>query len=127
MSSASSRGAEDRRPDVLIVDDDPGVREAMADLLDDAGYRTVTAADGEQALKLLARTPSPCLIVLDLVMPGMNGWDLWSSLRDDPELADIPVLVVTAAPETIPGVRVLRKPIDVDRLLGAIAEHCGRR
>ncbi len=80
---------------ILVVDDEPDVRRYLATVLEDAGFRVVTAADGEEALERV-RERRPDFISLDLVMPRKSGQKLLFELRRDPELARIPVLIVTA-------------------------------
>ena len=95
-----------RRPEdvrVLIVDDEPDIREFLASVLADAGMQVETAADGEAALRKIRAQP-PDLVSLDLVMPGKSGIRLLHDLRRDPDLARLPVLVVTGHASD-PGVR----------------------
>jgi CheY-like chemotaxis protein len=113
---------------VLITEDDHEIREALEVLLADVGFRVLTAADGRQALTLLKRLRGtadfPTVMLLDLMMPTMNGWELLLELRADPELAALPVVIVSAFADQAPkeGVRaVLKKPVQVSQLLGALA------
>jgi CheY-like chemotaxis protein len=116
---------------VLIVEDDPDMRESMESVLTYAGHSIAAVADGAEALSWLSGDrPHPCVIVLDLMMPGMNGFELRSRLRADPALAEIPVLVLTGAGNLADrkGIElqaeILRKPIDLKDLLAAIHRHC---
>jgi len=111
---------------VLIVDDDPDVREALSFLLDDEGYRVSSAADGAAALKQLKRE-QPCLVLLDLMMPEMSGWEILRRMRADPALAQVPVCVVSAVYEEAPAEAfcALPKPLDVDKLLDIVQQRCG--
>jgi CheY-like chemotaxis protein len=116
---------------VLIVEDDPDMRESMESVLGYAGHTIATVADGREALAVLAdRRHLPCVIVLDLMMPGMNGFDLRARLRADPSLAAIPVLVLTGAGPLVDhsdlslGAQILRKPIELRDLLAAVHQHC---
>ena len=117
---------------VLIVEDDEGVRSAFAALLASEGYRVVEAADGLEALKLLrAAEDLPCLILLDLMMPRMNGWDFRAVQRRDERLDTIPVVVVSADPLAARATRmgaaaVLQKPADPDELLELVDRHRAR-
>jgi len=86
-------------PTVLIVDDDPQVRHCIATLLDTQGYRVAQAANGFEALDYLHSHDRPCLILLDLTMPKMNGWVFRAHLREDPGLASIPVVVLSGVPD----------------------------
>jgi two-component system alkaline phosphatase synthesis response regulator PhoP len=89
--------AEDKT--ILVVDDEPNVREYLAALLEDAGFKVITAADGEEALALI-KGRKPDFISLDLIMPRKSGHKLLYELRKDRELSRIPVLIVTAHAKT---------------------------
>lgn len=115
---------------VLIVEDDAAVREALAMFLEVEGYTVLEAGDGEEALRHL-RAPSPvCLILLDLMMPVMNGWQFREQQLRDPSIAAIPVVVVTADDAAakraadVGAVGYMRKPIEFDELLQQIARYC---
>jgi CheY-like chemotaxis protein len=115
---------------VLIVEDDADLREMMAQLLTLEGYRAETASNGREALKYLHDGPAPDLILLDLMMPVMDGWEFRKRQRDDPALARVPVVVLTALDqaqaraEDLNGVDFLKKPLDFDRLLDLVRQHC---
>jgi len=112
---------------ILVVDDDRGAMEALSDILEYEGYRVERAQNGLQALEQLKETrPGPNLIILDLLMPVMDGWEFRMRQKEDPALAHIPVLVVTAIAATagIDAAGVLRKPIDIDALLRTVARYC---
>jgi CheY-like chemotaxis protein len=113
---------------VLIVEDEEDLREMMREALELNGYRVVTASEGVDALAKLAHIQAPCLILLDLLMPGMNGWDFYENVRKRPELAAVPVIVHSSAPSRAPqGVtRVLQKPLGIDRLLSTVQEYCAQ-
>ncbi len=81
---------------LLVVDDDPDVREALAEVLRDAGYAVAWACDGADAMRALRGGLRPAAILLDLMMPGMDGFQFRTEQRRDPELAGIPVIVLTA-------------------------------
>lgn len=111
---------------VLIVEDDSHVREALSDALAQEGYQAATAANGREALEWLHAHEPPDAIVLDLMMPVMNGWEFLIEKRRDPKLASIPVVVVTAAKEAAGqlGAPMLSKPITLARLVSALqASH----
>lgn len=118
-------------PAVLIVDDDEGVRRTLACWLEAEGYRTATATTGDEALAYLNGHPAPALILLDLSMPGMDGWAFRIEQRKDPRLAAIPVVVCSAAYEPQPAANLveangyLAKPFDRGKVLGAVGEYCG--
>jgi CheY-like chemotaxis protein len=111
---------------VLLVEDDDDLRESMRDLLEDNGYAVVAASDGQEALDALAHIEQLCVVLLDLLMPRMNGWDFFEKMRARPELAGVPVLVQSSAASRAPeGVtRVLRKPVEPERLLSLVREYC---
>src|SRR6516162_2686585 len=114
----------DNRPSILIVDDDPAARELLSAALKGAGFRLVQAGGGEEALRL-ARTLTPDAITLDVLMPKPDGWDVLNALKADPDLCDIPVVMVTVAPErgiglSLGAVDVLTKPVDRTQLTALI-------
>ena len=115
---------------VLVVEDDRDARETLCRLLDLEGHECIAAANGAEAIERVGELAPelPCLIVLDLIMPLMDGWELFDWLKATPRLARVPVVVVTAVrsgSRPIPAAEsVLSKPIDVDALLDTIARHC---
>ena len=114
---------------VLVVEDDPDIRDATAILLEDEGYQVEQAENGQRALELLARGPTPCLVLLDLMMPVMDGHEFLERLRAlGPPNAALPVVVMTAAHNpSVPEARqVIRKPYSVDALLEAVERHAVR-
>jgi CheY-like chemotaxis protein len=114
------------RPDVLVVEDDADVREALADALADVGYRVAQAPGGDVALARLREGLRPRMILLDLMMPGVDGWAFRRQQAADSALAGIPVMVLTARCDaSMEGVRVLVKPIDFRRLVAEVGELCG--
>lgn len=94
------------------------------------GHTVRTAANGRDALTELERGPRPCVILLDLMMPVMNGWELRAAIARDPRLSDIPLVVVSAVTAEIArrlaASDYVPKPVDLDRLLDVVCEHCGR-
>jgi CheY-like chemotaxis protein len=109
---------------VLIADDDADIRETLAEVLRIRGYDVRTVSDGKGALQFL-QTSRPCLVLLDLMMPGISGWQVAAKMSADGALATIPVCVITAAREEPPrGVRVLRKPLELLALLKTVREYC---
>jgi CheY-like chemotaxis protein len=111
---------------VLVVEDESELREMMRDALELNGYSVVTAVEGRAALEALAQIERPCLVLLDLLMPGMNGWDFFAEMRARAEYATVPVIVHSSAPAAAPSgaTRVLTKPIELARLLAAVREFC---
>jgi len=82
---------------ILVVDDDEDLRESFAGVLEDAGYEAASAGNGREALDFLRSSPPPCLVLLDLMMPVMDGLSFITEKEADSELANIPVVVITAA------------------------------
>lgn len=111
---------------VLIVDDDADLRETLCTALADEGYECTGAANGAEALARLRSGDMPQLILLDLMMPVMDGWTFREEQKKDPRLAGIPVLVLSASPLTAEhlgdSLRAIRKPMDLDVLLSAVNE-----
>ena len=114
---------------VLIVEDDPDLREMMAQMLSLEGFETATAANGQEALEYLHATPNPEVILLDLMMPIMDGWEFRRKQQADPALADVPVIVLSAldqprADQVVDAAAFLKKPLDFDRLLDLVRGYC---
>lgn len=115
---------------VLVVEDDPDIREMMVAILESEGYAVHAACHGAEALAQLRAGYTPCLILLDLMMPVMDGWTFCREKQSDPTLATIPVIVVSAAPRDNPRARSLAavehvpKPIEVTALLTTVARFC---
>jgi CheY-like chemotaxis protein len=113
---------------IVIVDDDEEIRASLADLLEDEGYDTVSFADGMQALRYLDNGGrKPRLILLDLMMPVMDGWQFRKEQKLRPALSNIPVAVITAAGRSHLGAidvdDVLPKPLNLESILQAIERH----
>jgi CheY-like chemotaxis protein len=107
--------------DVLVVDDDATIREQLTELLEMEGLSVVTAGDGQEALEQLDHFKIR-LIILDLMLPRLNGWDLSAVLRANADLAPIPVLTITAAnnPRRAPEGPLFLKPLNTESLVHAI-------
>jgi CheY-like chemotaxis protein len=112
---------------ILVVDDDADVRESIEDALEDEGYYVAAAANGKEALELLRDDKlRPELILLDIMMPEMDGWAFRAEQRKDPDIATIPVIVFTAhgSPEEVAermqAVGFLRKPLRLEDLLAQV-------
>ncbi|MFN7134528.1 MAG: response regulator [Myxococcales bacterium] len=108
---------------ILIVDDDQDVREILAQLLEDEGYAVASASNGREALDKLQTLPRPVLMILDLMMPVMSGWEVMDELRREGRKGAVRVAVASAVPnpEVPDADAVLRKPIDLDNLLDTVA------
>lgn len=107
------------KPTVLLIEDNADALEALAQILEHEGYMVATACEGREALDYLARHPAPNLIMLDLMMPGMNGWEFRSELAKVPAFANVPIVVMTALADSakIIADAIVSKPIDLKRLL----------
>lgn len=115
------------RGDVLIVDDDPDIRDALGECLRYEGYAVQAAADGRAALDRLEIGFRPNLILLDLMMPVLNGFDVLNALKQRPDWQSIPVVVVSAnrgyGVDDLGGtVGILRKPVNMDQLLEVVEQ-----
>jgi CheY-like chemotaxis protein len=111
---------------VLIVDDDVDGVTALRYLLESHGYRVQSAGNGREALHYLRQGARPSVVILDLAMPIMNGWQFLAAREGDEALASIPVIVVTAS-QPAPGAEsemVMTKPVDLDALLDRIGAAC---
>jgi len=126
--SAHCSGTEEGTPRglVLVVDDDEMLRETLCEVLADAGYETASAVDGVEALRYLRDGGAPCVILLDLMMPNMDGWQFRIRQEKDPLLSKIPTAVMTASYSVttaqIHADYFLRKPIKLDEVLRVVAE-----
>jgi CheY-like chemotaxis protein len=116
---------------VLVVDDDPDIREALEMVLETNGHVVVSASDGAEALAHLERDARrPCVILLDLMMPGMNGFELHEALTARPAWSAIPIVVITGAGADVEEMaapltsEILRKPFDLHTVLKAVNRHC---
>jgi CheY-like chemotaxis protein len=117
-------------PRVLIVDDDEGVRRLLRLFLEASGYDTMCAANGREALDQM-RQDRPCLVLLDMKMPIMDGFEFRRQQRADPDLSSVPVVCLTAhyEPEQVAmelGVGCLKKPPYFPQVLEAVEARCGR-
>ncbi|HZS08797.1 MAG TPA: response regulator [Blastocatellia bacterium] len=115
---------------ILVVEDDPDTREMVKAFFVSEGYQVETAANGRKAIEYLKSSETPCLILLDLMMPEMNGIEFLQSRRQESELSGIPVVVVTAVQEACKGARALgaidclSKPFEFHQLLDLARRYC---
>jgi CheY-like chemotaxis protein len=119
-----------RNESVLIVEDDPSIRNMLCLVLEMSEYRVSAAANGQEALSLLCKSDDkPSLILLDLMMPVMDGWTFARKLEENPRLKNIPLVVLTAfadRADSIPNSRgLLRKPVDLEKLMTFVETYCG--
>jgi CheY-like chemotaxis protein len=107
----------------LVVDDEDDIREATRDMLERHGYEVVAVGSGAEALAFLSHD-TPDLVLLDLQMDDMNGWEVLGALRGSPRFRDVEIVVVTGSDASVaPGVRVIRKPFKIEALVAALAEQ----
>ena len=111
---------------VVVVDDEEDARELLRELLEARGYQVVTAEDGVEALAIVQRTPRICLMILDLLMPRMDGDQVAKRLTQAG--CDFPIWMSTSAPDRAPaGIPCLPKPVDIDHLLLVVEQNCAPR
>ena len=111
---------------VLIVEDHCASRDVLRELVEKDGRAVVTAGDGKEALDRVRSIPPPSIILLDLSMPRMNGWEFLQNKTADPTIAGIPTIVLSGSPSELPaGARdLLATPVDIERLLALIDQYC---
>jgi CheY-like chemotaxis protein len=118
-----------RELSVLIVEDDEDFRALMREALELEGFSVREARDGREALAALrASGGSAHLVLLDLMMPGMTGWDFVTTVRSDPRLRGNPIVVTTVVPEDAPWAvdATLQKPFDLETLVRVVERYCSR-
>lgn len=112
---------------ILVIEDDHDTRVSMRQQLESEGYFVFSAADGQQGLALLQRIKPPCLILLDLVMPLMDGEAFVKAVEGDPALHMIPVVLITAFPDKAKpqlARELVKKPINLKTLLDVVNKYC---
>jgi CheY-like chemotaxis protein len=122
-------GADDGdREHILVVEDDRDLRETLCEALELEGYAAVCVENGQAALRHLATGERPCMILLDLMMPVMDGWTFRQEMLKDEALAAIPVIVMTAAAPAraaaVGSQAILYKPLHMSRVMNVVQEHC---
>jgi CheY-like chemotaxis protein len=110
---------------ILVVEDDQDIRESCAAVLRHAGATVLTASGGQQALDVLALV-RPSMVVLDLMMPDVTGWEVFDKMRAHPGLAAVPVCIISAVANQAPpsAEKVLAKPIAIEELLDVVEQYC---
>jgi CheY-like chemotaxis protein len=131
VSVHTSESTPDSSNTLLVIDDDPAVQDLLSRFLSRQGFNVVAAANGVDGLRL-ARQVRPAVITLDVLMPGMDGWQVLAALKTDPQLAEIPVVMVTIVDEKNLGYAMgasdyISKPIDRERLVALLNRHRGER
>lgn len=116
---------------VMIVEDDRDVRESIAEVLEDCEFRSLGAANGQEAIsELRASSKKPCVILLDIMMPVMDGWEFRAQQLADPELDTIPVVILSAhanieeAAHGMAAAACLKKPVQLEALLAMVQRFC---
>lgn len=114
------------RKTVVVVDDEEGICETLKDVFEDEGYAVGIARDGKQALELLrGMAVKPCIVILDLLMPILDGNAVYRTMKAETDLRDIPIVIATSDPSRAPaGVLILRKPVALDILLDTVRKCC---
>lgn len=116
--------AVDRDHCILVVEDEESARETLIEVVEMAGCSAIGAANGAEGLHLMAKR-RPCLVIVDLFMPVMSGFDMLDAMRRQPDLAVVPVVISTSAPDRAPpGVPVIAKPIDVNAVWAWMRRTC---
>jgi CheY-like chemotaxis protein len=113
---------------ILVIDDDPSIRDALDDVLSNEGYDVVCARDGIEGMARLHGSAKPDAILLDVTMPGMDGWDFVGEVRKTAAMSKVPIIIYSALDSRAyphpPHTLVLRKPIDLDVLLATLDRAC---
>ena len=126
MTTLPSARVERAGKIVVVVDDEPGVCETLQDVFEDDGYTVRTAADGAEALTLLRSLPHPpCVVLLDLLMPVMDGNAVYREMQADSQLREVTVVVTTSDPSLAPaGVLIMKKPVNLQILIDTVRRCC---
>ncbi len=120
---------ETQKRSVYVIDDDRDIRGMLSEILELEGYHVVAAANGREALSQLRSGDPPCVILLDLMMPVMDGWEFRAQLSRDPALASIPIVVLSGDGnidnkiQTMQAACYLKKPVDLSALLATVGRY----
>jgi CheY-like chemotaxis protein len=113
---------------ILVIEDDHAVRQMLKDVLELEGYNVVTAQDGSEGIEHIKKPGKiPCVIILDLMMSGTNGWQFLDFQKSDPSISKIPVIVCSAYHESAKSIKpdaLVEKPVKLDQLLGTVHAFC---
>jgi CheY-like chemotaxis protein len=113
---------------ILLIEDEVDIRTILKDALEWEGYRVHTASNGKEGMEILAAMPAPGLILLDLMMPVMNGWEFADALETYRVYSDIPIVTISAFSDPEKRIRAngsIKKPVDLDFLFALVRKHCG--
>ena len=128
MNTATNTYAFESRGTILVVEDDHDIRVGMRTLLEAEGFRVLTVTNGRSALDMLERAlEPPCVILLDLMLPVMDGWHFAELLRKRPRLAGIPIVIMSAYENPPPPAGIvgfIKKPVDAEALLRLVTPYC---
>ncbi|HEY2744873.1 MAG TPA: response regulator [Polyangia bacterium] len=115
-----------RSKTVVVVEDEEEICETLRDVFEDEGYAVGVAYNGLDGLQLIrGLADKPCIVILDLLMPVMDGNEFYRELKADPKTGDIPVVITTSDPARAPaGVFIMRKPVKLDLLLDTVRKCC---
>lgn len=111
---------------ILIIEDDADIRDSLLQALELEGYQVLGAENGREGLKVLEDGARPNLILLDLMMPIMSGWQFYEAIQGKPEFKSIPIVVISAVgskADEMPAQAVLRKPVDLESLIKVVDQH----
>jgi len=110
----------------MVVEDDADIRECVQMILEDEGFKVVTATNGAEAAEELARMKEPCVMLLDLMMPVMSGWELLEHLQRAGKLDGLHVVVVSAALSDVPvgPIEIMHKPLRAEQLIATVRHYC---
>jgi DNA-binding response OmpR family regulator len=112
---------------ILIVDDETDIRETLEDFLTDEGFAVRSVADGAAALRVLGDPELPCVVILDLIMPVLDGNEVIEAMKKDERLCNVPVIITTSDPARAPhGIALMKKPVSLPSLLAAVERLCIR-
>lgn len=115
-------------PVILLIDDEESIRQVLSLALEFEGFRVFSASNGQEAIEMLPHIPRPSLILLDLMMPVMNGWEFMDAIQKTPAYAKIPIAIVTAFSERAEGLKavaLLQKPVELDKLFTLVRHYSG--
>ncbi|MDB4965803.1 MAG: Response regulator [Myxococcales bacterium] len=123
----------DESPCVMVVDDDADIRDSIGDILELRGYRVARVSNGREALDRLRDGTRPCVILLDLMMPVLSGWEFRAEQTKDEALKALPVVIISGDGSTdqkaadVGVSEYLRKPLELSAILEVVRRHCGGR
>jgi CheY-like chemotaxis protein len=110
---------------LLIVDDEREIRESLEEFFQEEGFTVTTASNGAEALVRLKSAETPCVVLLDLLMPVLSGNEVYQAMQKEPRWNGIPVIVMTSDPSRAPsGLLIMKKPMNLARLLSTVRQHC---